>query len=160
MPEGRRGPLPSSTRSNSGRWFRGTGALCPCPIGVHKLTNILGYSKNILPPPNIDPPERRENPVHFQADAWFGRLAWKMLFLPGNSAFRRMQMNTVTVYRIDYVRKSKVPIGKVEERRRMERGDNLLGLLRLARKSFASSPQDALHIAVDRKEALQDRVRV
>ena len=58
-------------------------------------------------------------------------------------------MRNVTVYRVDYVRKMKVPIGLVVERRVKERGDNIIGLLRLARKTFSSSPEEALHIAVD-----------
>jgi hypothetical protein len=62
-------------------------------------------------------------------------------------------MRTITVYRVDYAQKSKVPIGWVKERRKKDRGDNLIGLLRLARKTFALSPEDALHIAVDGKEA-------
>ena len=62
-------------------------------------------------------------------------------------------MKTVTVYRVDYVRKTKVPIGWVEERRNCEREYNILGLHRLATKKFASSPQDALSIAIDVKEA-------
>lgn len=58
-------------------------------------------------------------------------------------------MKNITVYRVDYVRKTRVPIGMVMERRAKERGDNLIGLLRMARKAFSSSPQEALHIAVD-----------
>ncbi|MDH3384289.1 MAG: hypothetical protein OEM42_09540, partial [Deltaproteobacteria bacterium] len=58
-------------------------------------------------------------------------------------------MRNVTVYRVDYVRKMKVPIGLVVERRVKERGDNIIGLLRLARKAFSSSTEEALHIAVD-----------
>lgn len=57
------------------------------------------------------------------------------------------------MYRVDYVRKTKVPIGWVVERRDRERGDNLIGLLRLARKAFASSPEEALRIAVERPRA-------
>jgi hypothetical protein len=59
-------------------------------------------------------------------------------------------MKNVTVYRVDYVRKSKVPIGMVVERREEERGDNIIGLLRMARKAFSNSPEEALHIAIDR----------
>lgn len=58
-------------------------------------------------------------------------------------------MRNVTVYRVDYVRKMKVPIGLVVERRVKERGDNIIGLLRLARKAFSTSTEEALHIAVD-----------
>jgi hypothetical protein len=64
-------------------------------------------------------------------------------------------MKTVNVYRVDYVRKSRIPVGVVEERRGKERGNNLIGLLRLARKTYASSPEEALHIAVDKDEALK-----
>ncbi len=69
-------------------------------------------------------------------------------------------MKAVTVYRVDYLRKTRVPIGVVLERRRKERGDNLLGLLRLARKAFASSPEEALSIAVDGKEAREAWIRL
>ncbi|MHB1012298.1 MAG: hypothetical protein ACYC37_05260 [Desulfobacteria bacterium] len=62
-------------------------------------------------------------------------------------------MKTVTVYRVDYVKKTKVPIGRVSERRRKDRGGNLLGLLRLARKIYGKGPEDAIHIAVDNREA-------
>lgn len=68
-------------------------------------------------------------------------------------------MKTVTVYRVDYLRKTRVPIGAVLERRRKERGDNLIGLLRVARKTFASSPEEALYIAVDGKEAREAWIR-
>jgi len=59
-------------------------------------------------------------------------------------------MRNVTVYQVDYVRKTKVPIGSVMERRAKERGGNMIGLLRLARKAYSSSPEEALRIAVER----------
>jgi hypothetical protein len=62
-------------------------------------------------------------------------------------------MRTVTVSRVDYVKKTRIPIGEVQERRKKNRGGNLLGLLRLARKIYGKSPEDALHIAVDNQEA-------
>ena len=62
-------------------------------------------------------------------------------------------MRTVTVYRVDYAKKTRVPIGGVQERRKKDRGGNLLGLLRLARKIYGTSPEDAIHIAVDNREA-------
>jgi hypothetical protein len=62
-------------------------------------------------------------------------------------------MRPVSVYRVDYVRKTKVRIGTVVERRSKERGDNLSGLLFLARKMFAASPQEAILIALDGQEA-------
>jgi hypothetical protein len=63
------------------------------------------------------------------------------------------EMRPVSVYRVDYVRKTKVRIGTVVERRSKERGDNLSGLLFLARKMFADSPQQAILIALDGQEA-------
>lgn len=62
-------------------------------------------------------------------------------------------MRPVSVYRVDYVRKTKVRIGTVVERRSKKRGDNLSGLLFLARKMFAASPQEAIMIALDGQEA-------
>ncbi len=62
-------------------------------------------------------------------------------------------MRTVTVYRVDYVKKTRVPIGEVWERRKKDRGGNLFGLLMLARKIYGAGPEDAFHIAVDNQEA-------
>lgn len=58
-------------------------------------------------------------------------------------------MQSVTVYRIDYVKKTRVPIGTVVERRKKDRGDSLLGLLRVARQAYSTSPQDNIQIAID-----------
>lgn len=68
-------------------------------------------------------------------------------------------MSTVTVYRVDYVRRTRIPIGTVKERRRKERRNNLIGLLRLARQTYSTSPEDALYIAVDGKEAREALIR-
>jgi len=62
-------------------------------------------------------------------------------------------MRLVTVYRVDYVRKTRVPIGGVEERRRRKRGNNLFGLIRLARSLYGTGDEDSLYIAVDGAEA-------
>jgi len=62
-------------------------------------------------------------------------------------------MRNVTVYRVDYVRGTRVPIGTVVERRARERGNNLLGLVYLARRSYARSGAEAFYIVVDAKEA-------
>ncbi len=62
-------------------------------------------------------------------------------------------MRTVTVYRVDYLKKTKVPIGEVRERRKKTRDGNLFGLLMLARKIYGTGPEDAIHIAVDYREA-------
>ncbi len=58
-------------------------------------------------------------------------------------------MKSVTVYRIDHVSKTRVPIGTVVERRKKDRGDDLVGLLRVARKTYSSSALDSIQIAVD-----------
>lgn len=62
-------------------------------------------------------------------------------------------MRNVTVYRVDYAKQTRVPIGWVVERRRKDRGDNIIGLVRLARNRFARSPDEAFRIVVDEKEA-------
>jgi hypothetical protein len=62
-------------------------------------------------------------------------------------------MKPVSVYRVNYVRKTKVWIGTVVERRTTDRGDNLSGLLYLARKMFATSPEEAFLTALDWQEA-------
>lgn len=90
------------------------------------------------------------------ADAGILHLFFSPGFCPGLTLqlnyIRRsagLPIRYVTVYRVDFVRKTKVPIVRVVERRARERGDNLIGLLRLARKAFASSPEEALRIAVE-----------
>ena len=67
--------------------------------------------------------------------------------------FKEENMRTVTVYRVDYVKKTKVPIGEIWERRKKTRDGNLFGLLVLARKIYGKGPEDAFHIAVDYREA-------
>jgi len=59
-------------------------------------------------------------------------------------------MKIVTVYAVDYVKKMKTPVGSMVERRKADRGDNLLGLLKLARKQYASTPDAALRICLER----------
>jgi hypothetical protein len=61
-------------------------------------------------------------------------------------------MKHVAVYRVDSVKNTKERIGTVIERRKRDRGNNRNGLLRLARKLFAASPEDALLIALDLPE--------
>ena len=59
-------------------------------------------------------------------------------------------MQRVNVYRVDYVRKSKIPIGTVVERRKKERPENLTGLLYIARKTYSATPQEAFQIVLDK----------
>ncbi len=55
-------------------------------------------------------------------------------------------MKRHTVYRLDRDKKTRVPVGTILERRKGERGSNLVGILRIARKTFVSSPDDSLQI--------------
>jgi hypothetical protein len=64
-------------------------------------------------------------------------------------------LRAVTVYRVDYGRKTKYPIGAVLEMRKTERAHNYLDLLRLARRLFALDTADALHIVIDVSQARQ-----
>ena len=58
-------------------------------------------------------------------------------------------MKGLTVYRVDRETRKKVPVGTVVERRKEERGRNLIGLLQVARKDFILSRSDALQIQAD-----------
>jgi hypothetical protein len=62
-------------------------------------------------------------------------------------------MRAVPVYRVDYVRRSKEPIGVVFEKRTTERAANYFDLLRLARRLFAVDTADSVHIMIDMREA-------
>jgi hypothetical protein len=55
-------------------------------------------------------------------------------------------MNKIVIYRVDDVTKKEVPVGTVEERRKFERGANLVGLIRVARKTFAAFPRESFYI--------------
>jgi hypothetical protein len=57
------------------------------------------------------------------------------------------------VYRVDYGRKTKDPIGAVMEKRKTDRAHNYHDLLRLARRLFALDTADALHIVIDVRHA-------
>jgi hypothetical protein len=58
-------------------------------------------------------------------------------------------MKGVTVFRVDRETRAKVPVGTVMERRKEERGGNLVGLLQVARKEFVFSRGDALQVQAD-----------
>ena len=57
-------------------------------------------------------------------------------------------MNSVLVYRLDSETKSMVPLGILVERRKEERGDNVISMLRLARREFARSEKEAANIFI------------
>jgi hypothetical protein len=57
-------------------------------------------------------------------------------------------MNTVLVYRLDQETKGKIPLGILVDRRKSDRGDNVIGMLRLARKEFAKSEEESSQIFI------------
>jgi len=56
-------------------------------------------------------------------------------------------MKTYTVYRFDYTRQEREPVGKLLERRIKDRGNNTEALLRLAQKLYSTSSLDS-HIVI------------
>ena len=53
------------------------------------------------------------------------------------------------VYRVDYLTKVEIPVGTVTERRDQSRSTaSYLGLMKLARKIFAQSPEDQMRITI------------
>ena len=57
-------------------------------------------------------------------------------------------MQTVMVYRLDQETKANIPLGILVERRKSERGDNVIGMLRLARKEFAEDGKEPSSIFI------------
>ena len=62
-------------------------------------------------------------------------------------------MRAVTVYRVNYGRKTKDQVGVVFEMRKTERTNNYNDLLRLARRLFASDTADFVHIIIDMSQS-------
>jgi hypothetical protein len=61
----------------------------------------------------------------------------------------RMPLKTVMVYWVDQESKRKEPLGILAERRKSERdNNNAIGMLRLARKVFANSEEQAKRILI------------
>jgi len=57
------------------------------------------------------------------------------------------------VYRVDHHTQTKTPIGTVTERRKQARGTaGHLGLVNLARKIFALSPEDQMRIVIGEEQ--------
>jgi hypothetical protein len=57
-------------------------------------------------------------------------------------------MKKISIYRVDGVTKADILLGTVKERRKIERGNNLVGLMRVARKLFASAQHESFRIHV------------
>lgn len=56
-------------------------------------------------------------------------------------------MKVYTVYRYDYIRQVREPVGMVIERRKRDRGSDIEGLLKLAQKLYTTSSLDS-HIVI------------
>jgi hypothetical protein len=65
-------------------------------------------------------------------------------------------MRAVTVYRMDYGRKTKDPVGVVLEQRKTEGTNNCNDLLRLAQRVLALDTADAVDIVIDVRQARQE----
>lgn len=61
-----------------------------------------------------------------------------------------VNMHGYIVYSVNYVEREKTPIGGVIERRNKYRPDNLLGLLKVARKAFAGNPEKAFKVVLEK----------
>jgi hypothetical protein len=57
-------------------------------------------------------------------------------------------MQEIPVYRWDYGKNTKVPVGFVLEKRKTDRGSNYIDLLRLARRRFTVNAAGAVHIFI------------
>lgn len=57
-------------------------------------------------------------------------------------------MKKISIYRVDDVTKTDILLGTVKERRKIERGDNLIGLMRLAKKVFTPARDELFRIHV------------
>lgn len=69
------------------------------------------------------------------------------------SPVERPHMNTVMVYRLDQETKTKIPLGVLVDRRKSDRGDNVIGMLRLARREFAESERESSCIFISYEES-------
>lgn len=58
-----------------------------------------------------------------------------------------MRVKNYTVYRFNYVRQMREPVGKLVERRSEERGNNIEGLLKLAQRIYTTSSLDS-HLVI------------
>jgi len=55
-------------------------------------------------------------------------------------------MTTLSVFRFDQVRERKVQVGTIVERRRTDRGNNIVGLLELAANRFKLSSGQKIQV--------------
>jgi len=65
----------------------------------------------------------------------------------GSYPLGRKRVKNYTVYRFDYIRQVREPVGKLVERRSKDRGGNIEALLRLAQRIYSTSSLDS-HIVI------------
>src|SRR5512134_468279 len=70
----------------------------------------------------------------------------------------RMAVNSVLVYRLDTKTKAMIPLGILVERRESERGDNVIAMLRMARREFAATEKEAADIFIKYEAGTADAV--
>jgi hypothetical protein len=59
-------------------------------------------------------------------------------------------LQSFAVYLVDYVNQGKIQIGEIVERREKLRPGNTLGLLKIARKTFAIRPELAYRVVLEK----------
>jgi hypothetical protein len=57
-------------------------------------------------------------------------------------------VKSVLVYRLEGDTKAVVPVGILMDRRNHERGDNAIGMLRMAKREFAESEKEAANLFI------------
>jgi hypothetical protein len=67
-------------------------------------------------------------------------------------------VNSVLVYRLDSNTKSMIPLGILVDRRNHERGDNVIAMLRMARREFAGTEKEAADIFIKYETGTADAV--
>ena len=65
-----------------------------------------------------------------------------------SSEAQKKTIQSVVVYQLNEETMRKEPVGTLVERRKVDRGDNVLGMLRLARKEFKGTEADTSIIAI------------
>ena len=69
-------------------------------------------------------------------------------------------MYSYKVYSMNYVEREKTPIGIVFERRNTYRPNNLLGLLKVARKAFVGNTEKAFHVVLEKNVLVEPGSRI
>ena len=68
--------------------------------------------------------------------------------MPRDAVREVTTLNSVLVYRLDSSTKSMTPLGILVDRRSKDRGDNVIAMLRMARREFAGTGEDGSNIFI------------